>query len=133
MTMAGAPLSIRAFEEPGRYVLVLSGELDMAGSPAFEGAAARLFGMGAPELLLDISDVAFIDSVGVRAVLAVKESCARHGCEFSVTHASSPAEHVFELTRLLEHLPFRARREPRFRREIELDLPLTPAEPTTEP
>lgn len=130
--MSGTPLSIRAFEEPGRYVLVLSGELDMAGAPAFEGAAARLCEMGAPELVLDIADVAFIDSVGVRAVLAVKERCARHGCEFSVTHASAPVDRIFELTRLLEHLPFRARRTPRFRREIELAAPFAPAEPAGE-
>jgi anti-sigma B factor antagonist len=125
--MAGE-LSIRAFEETGRYVLVLRGELDMAGAPAFERAAAQLREMGARDLLVDISDVAFIDSVGVRAILAVKEGCGRHGCEFSVTHGSAAADRVFELTRLLEHLPFRARREPRFRREIDLAQP-TRAEP----
>ena len=114
------PLTMSAFEEPGRRVLVLEGELDVAGADRFEAAAEQLCDMGAGELIVDISDVSFIDSVGVRAVLAVKARCTARACEFSMTHASGQAGHVFELTRLLDHLPFRARRPERFRREIEL-------------
>ncbi len=119
--MTEQTLTIRAFEEPGRHVLVLSGELDMAGAPAFEAAAARLHGLGAAEMLVDISDVGFIDSVGVRSILTVKAACAKAGCEFTMTHGSEHGERIFELTRLLEHLPFRAPKEERFRREIELE------------
>ena len=113
-------LTIRAYEEPGRYVLTLGGELDIAGVPAFEAAATRLCQLGRGELLVDISDVAFIDSTGVRAILSIKAACQRHTCEFSMTHAGDHADRVFELTKLLDHLPFRARRPERFRREIDL-------------
>ena len=113
-------LTIRAYEEPGRYVLTLGGELDIAGVPAFEAAATRLSQLGRGELLVDISDVAFIDSTGVRAILSIKAACQRHACEFSMTHAGDHGDRVFELTKLLDHLPFRARRPERFRREIDL-------------
>jgi anti-sigma B factor antagonist len=114
-------LTIRAFEEPGRCVLVLAGELDLGGAPAFEAAARELCERGSEALLVDIADVAFIDSTGVRAILQVKAVCERHSCEFSVTHAGEQGEKLFELTRLLEHLPFHTRERPeRFRREIEL-------------
>jgi len=113
-------LTIRAYEEPGRYVLMLGGELDMAGVPAFEAAATRLCQLGRGELLVDISDVGFIDSTGVRAILSIKAVCERHSCEFSMTHAGDHGDRVFELTKLLEHLPFRSRRPERFRREIDL-------------
>jgi anti-anti-sigma factor len=113
-------LTIQAFEEPGRYVLTLGGELDLAGVAAFEAAATRLAGMGQGELLVDISDVSFIDSNGVRAILAVKAGCEERQCGFSMTHGSESAERVFELTKLLHHLPFRRRRIERFRREIAL-------------
>jgi anti-anti-sigma factor len=114
-------LKIRAFEEPARHVLVLDGELDMAGVAAFEAAALRLCELGRGKLLVDISDVAFIDSSGVRAILQVKSSCESSGCEFTMTHAGEQGEKLFELTRLLERLPFRSREGPeRFRREIEL-------------
>ncbi|HEY4452573.1 MAG TPA: STAS domain-containing protein [Solirubrobacteraceae bacterium] len=113
-------LTIRAYEEPGRYVLTLDGELDIAGAPAFEAAATRLSQLGRGELLVDISDVEFIDSTGVRSILSIKAACERHDCEFSMTHATDGAARIFELTRLLDHLPFRARRTERFRREIDV-------------
>ncbi len=113
-------LEIHAYEEPGRYVLTLRGELDLAGAPAFEDAAARLCRLGARELLIDIAEVGFIDSSGVRAILAVKHLCQEHSCELSMTHGSEQADVLFELTRLLERLPFRRRGRQQTRREIEL-------------
>ena len=118
--MTEQTLTIRAFEEPGRHVLVLNGELDIAGVPAFESAAEQLLGLGAVELLVDIGEVRFIDSIGVRAILNLKAMCAKLRCEFTMTHGSEHGERIFELTRLLDHLPFRARKPERFRREIEL-------------
>ncbi|MEA2214809.1 MAG: anti-sigma factor antagonist [Solirubrobacteraceae bacterium] len=113
-------MTIRAYEEPSRYVLELGGELDMAGVPPFEAAATRLCELGAREMLVDISDVSFIDSTGIRAILAIKATCERHSCEFTMTHAGEQGDRVFELTRLLDHLPFRNRRPARFRRELDL-------------
>jgi anti-sigma B factor antagonist len=113
-------MTIRAYEEPSRYILSLAGELDMAGAPEFEAAATRLCSMGRGELLVDISDVRFIDSTGVRAILAIKATCDRHSCEFTMTHAGDHGDRVFELTRLLSHLPFRGSPPERFRREIEV-------------
>lgn len=118
--MTEQTLTIRAFEEPGRHVLVLNGELDIAGVPAFEAAAEQLLGLGAVELFVDIGEVRFIDSIGVRAILNLKTTCAKLRCEFTMTHGSEHGERTFELTRLLDHLPFRARKPERFRRGIEL-------------
>jgi anti-sigma B factor antagonist len=118
--MKPAALKIRAYEEPQRYVLALGGELDMAGVPAFEAAALRLCEMGAGEVLIDISEVAFIDSTGLRAILTVKASCEQRACSFSMTHGHGQVARVFELTRLLERLPFRTQRSQQPRREIEL-------------
>ena len=118
--MSGELLEIHAYEEPDRCVLTLNGELDLAGVPAFEDAALRLCRLGARELLIDISEVGFIDSSGLRAILSVKHICKEHACELSMTHGSEQSEVLFELTRLLERLPFRRHRREEPRREIEL-------------
>jgi len=118
--MEGEPLEIRAYEEPDRYVLVLTGELDLAGVSPFEAAAEQLIEMGARKLLVEITGVDFIDSSGVRAILSVKAACARRGVEFSMTHGSGQAERLFELTRLVERLPFRKSGRTRPRRPVEL-------------
>jgi anti-sigma B factor antagonist len=118
--MRAGPLSIRAFEEPERHVLELTGELDISGVSHFERAAGQVLDQGARSLLLDISGIEFIDSTGLRSILAVKARCEELGCEFSVTHASGQVDRVLALTRLLDRLPFRSgRRDPR-RRELDL-------------
>jgi anti-anti-sigma factor len=125
-------LAIRAYEEPDRNVLVLSGELDMGGVPAFESAAAQLCALGGEEILVDITDVDFIDSSGLRAILTVKALCEDHARRFSMTHGSGQAEKLFELTRLVELLPFRRSSMSRPRREIEL-TPASAGEEEQEP
>ncbi|MGO9489375.1 MAG: STAS domain-containing protein [Solirubrobacteraceae bacterium] len=118
--MSDELLEIHAYEEPGRHVLTLRGELDLAGVPAFEEATVQLCQLGARELLVDISEVGFIDSAGVRAILSVKNICNEHSCELSMTHGSEQSEVLFELTRLLERFPFRRARRQEPRVEIEL-------------
>jgi anti-sigma B factor antagonist len=113
-------LKISAYEEPDRYVLAMRGELDLAGAPSFEVAAERLCEMGARELLVDISEVGFIDSTGIRAILTVKAACEERSCEFSMTHGRENVNHIFELTRLIDRLTFRTRRREQPRREIAL-------------
>lgn len=113
-------LQVRAFREGSRHVLELSGELDLAGAPIFEEAARRLARLAPRELLVDIGAVGFIDSMGLRAILAVKGACERQGCAFSMTRGCEQTERLFELTRLLERLPFCHDDRREERREIEL-------------
>ena len=121
-------LSIRAYEESDRYVLVLSGELDLTGIEPFLAAAHQLCDLGAREILVDITEVEFIDSSGLRAILAAKAECEERFCHFSMTHGRGQAERLFELTRLIERLPFRKSGLTRPRREIELDREAAPGE-----
>lgn len=111
---------IRAYEESDRHVLVLTGELDLSGVATFEAAARRLCDLGAREILVDITRIDFIDSTGLRAILTVKSACEERSCRFSMTHGAGQAEGVFELTRLMERLPFRKSGATRVRREIDL-------------
>ena len=114
------PLVIRAYEESDRHVLVVTGELDLSGVSAFEDAARQLCELGAREILVDITRIDFIDSTGLRAILTVKGQCEERSCRFSMTHGSGQAEGLFELTRLIDRLPFRKSGVTRARREIEL-------------
>jgi anti-sigma B factor antagonist len=118
--LAAAPLTIRAYEEPDRHVLLLAGELDMSGARPFEAAALQLCDLGATDILVDIAGVGFIDSSGLRSILAVKAICEEHDCGFAMTHGSGQAEKLFELTRLVDRLPFRKSGRRRPGREIEL-------------
>jgi len=116
-------LLIRAYEESDRHVLVLTGELDLGGVARFEAAARRLCELGAREILVDITRIDFIDSSGLRAILTIKGACEERSCRFSMTHGSGQAEGLFELTRLVDRLPFKKSGATRARWEIELWSP----------
>lgn len=73
-------LAIRAYREDDRRTLVLTGELDLGSAPTFEDTIVNACADGASELVLDLSQLEFIDATGLEAVLSARTVCARRGC-----------------------------------------------------
>jgi anti-sigma B factor antagonist len=94
--------------EGARHVLVLEGELDMASSPTLEAALQQICIGGTEAVTLDLSKLTFMDSTGLRVVLLAKELCERHGCEFLLIPGPAQIQRLFEITGVLERLPFGA-------------------------
>jgi anti-sigma B factor antagonist len=90
----------------GQNTLVLVGELDLASAPIFEAKMRQLCENGTSTVALDFSQLSFIDSTGVRAVLIASELCKRHGHALSLTPGTGGVQRVFEMTGLLDALPF---------------------------
>jgi anti-anti-sigma factor len=88
-----------------RHILVLRGELDMLSSPELE-ATVLVAKRDASSLILDLSRLTFIDLRGLRMVLFAKELCEWDGCEFRLVPGPPSVQRVFELTDLLDSLPF---------------------------
>jgi anti-sigma B factor antagonist len=105
-------LSIEGRREGDRHTLLLTGELDIATAPELEGKAQELCSNDASELVLDLTKLEFIDSAGLNAILRVRALCQEHMCEFLLTPGAKPVQRLFEITRLIDRLPFRkSRRE----------------------
>lgn len=67
---------ISVYNPPARVplaVIAVRGELDAVTSPQLEKAAAEAFGQGAGHLLLDLANVSFMGSAGLRALVAIDE------------------------------------------------------------
>jgi stage II sporulation protein AA (anti-sigma F factor antagonist) len=92
----------------GRNTLRLSGELDMASAPRLEALLAELSANGTSALTLDLSELTFMDSTGLRAVLRAKELTDGHGCELSIVPGPPAVQRLFEMTRLIEVMPWTA-------------------------
>jgi anti-anti-sigma factor len=99
--------AVRAYREDDRSTLVLTGELDLGSAPTFEDTVVRACADGASELVLELSQLEFIDATGLDAVLAAKTVCARRGCAVYLTPRRDPDQRAFELIRLADYLPFR--------------------------
>jgi anti-anti-sigma factor len=102
-------LNLRDEAQDGSHTLSLSGELDIVTAPILEAALELLCEQGASEIVLDLHELAFIDSSGLRLILAGRQRCERHGCDFALTRPRPVAQSLFETTGVMGRLSFRAR------------------------
>jgi anti-sigma B factor antagonist len=91
------------------HTLALTGELDIASCPLLVATVLQICSEGAGALVMDLSGVTFMGSTGLRALLSAKGLCARHGCEFLLIPGPAQVQHLFELTGVLDRLPFGTR------------------------
>lgn len=105
--MEADAFSIEDRSDGSAHALLLRGELDIASAPALEGAFQQLCEGGARELVLDLSRLEFMDSTGLNAILKCRTLCEEHQCELGLVPGPRPVQRVFELTRVLDRLPFR--------------------------
>jgi anti-sigma B factor antagonist len=105
------PFAARSFEvqdvvSDGRHRLVLTGELDLAPAAELEGTLRRLCTDGTKEIAVDLSKLRFMGSIGLRLILLARELCREHGYEFHLIAGPANIQRVFEMTGLLDVLPF---------------------------
>jgi anti-sigma B factor antagonist len=106
-TSTAPRLGIRPQGEADRRTLVLTGEMDLATAPALEGAVIRLCREGIKQLVLDLSQLEFIDGSGLHAVSLARETCQQHGCELSIVPGRKQLHRLFTISGLDGRLPFR--------------------------
>lgn len=100
-----AGFELRVVELDGSVTIGLLGELDMSGARRLEAAVQRACAGGCEDLVIDLGELALIDSCGVRVLLAAVGTCAEHYCrlEFVRSRHSAPrwALRVLGIDRLL--------------------------------
>jgi anti-anti-sigma factor len=100
-------LHIRTEAGPDGHVLRLSGELDLASAGELDTAIAELCTDGARLIRLEMGELAFMDSTGLRSVLVGRELCAVNGCELLIGELSPQVQRLFEVSGVGEKLAFR--------------------------
>ena len=97
---------IREEVRADRRDFVLVGELDMAGTDALEKAVLGGSAEGVTRIVFDLRELTFIDSTGLRALVAVHDLCRARGCEVALIPGRRAVQRVFDLTGLTDVLPF---------------------------
>jgi anti-anti-sigma factor len=88
----------------GRMTLLLRGELDILGAAE---ARRELLGLTPPRggwLVIDLRDLSFMDSTGVRLILQTLESAERYGAALALIRGPTPVQRVLEIVGLAEQL-----------------------------
>jgi anti-anti-sigma factor len=86
-------------------VVALRGELDLATVGAVERRLAELRAERRATLL-DLDALTFMDSTGIRLVLAAHEDAQRDGWSFAVTRGSERVQQVLSAAQVIERLPY---------------------------
>jgi anti-sigma B factor antagonist len=82
----------------------VSGDLDIVTSDEIKRALAGLIDAGHVALVLDLTDVGFVDSSGLGALVALHRHATDHGGSFVVRSVPPQVQRLFEITRLGEIL-----------------------------
>ena len=100
--MAPEDFSIEDRQDGRRHTLLLRGELDMSSAPALEGMLQELCEGGAQELVIDLRELEFMDSSGVRVIVGAHLSAKEHGGRLSLVRlqSGSPVHRVLEISGL---------------------------------
>ena len=97
MAAADPGLQIRTDGAPDSAALVLSGELDLASAGLLDTAIAELCADGAQRIVLELGELEFMDSTGLRSVLVGAEICKVNGCELLIGDTSRQVDRLFDV------------------------------------
>src|SRR5690348_6174264 len=104
--MSGTEFEILSVGSGDQHALVLRGELDLSAVPRLEAAITAACEGSERGLVLDLSQLTFIDSSGIRAIMQANEHCRKIGRRLGIAPGPRNIQVVFELTGVLDQLPF---------------------------
>lgn len=97
-------LEIETHDEAGRVRIELRGELDLATAPQVEEALAGAEGDAPGLIALDLSKLSFLDSSGLRTIVAADARARDAGRRLAVVKGPDAVQRVFTITGLEDRL-----------------------------
>lgn len=85
-------------------VIALAGELDPHTAPLLQGSIDDVLAAGATDLVLELSGLGFVDSSGLRVLIAAQHQLAEHGGTLSLRSPSETVLRLLEITGLVDHI-----------------------------
>jgi anti-sigma B factor antagonist len=79
-------------------VVYVSGRVDSSTAPELQEHLNELLKRGRYHLVLNLKDVPFLSSAGLRALLSTLQACKRHGGDVRLSEVSEQVARVLELT-----------------------------------
>ena len=86
------------YEENGYMVVVASGKLDTINAPEFTKILQDVLDKNLPLCMLDLSDISFMSSSGLRALLMGAKTSKANGTRFVVFGMQELVKEVFEMS-----------------------------------
>jgi anti-anti-sigma factor len=90
----------------GKVHVIPHGEIDLASVDVLEGKLRELRDTGFDHLVLDLREVAFMDSTGLRLILSWDEEARSEGLDFELIRGTPVVQRLFDVTGLTARLRF---------------------------
>ena len=100
--MATAELEARVYDEGGEAVIELSGDVDRDAEAALEAAYGKVG--KTDSVVLDFSDVEYINSTGIAVIVGLLARARRNGQTLGARGLSEHYRQIFEITRLADFM-----------------------------
>lgn len=84
--------------------LALQGELDIAGAAMVERELERIEGTEPATVVLDLRELAFMDSTGLRIIVAADARAREQGRRLVIVRGPDAVQRIFHMTRMDERL-----------------------------
>ena len=84
-----------------------TGSLDLASAPLLDAELSRLYEVGFRRLIVDLSDLQFMDSTGLRLLLRWDAATRQDSLSIELIPGPPAVQRVFEVTGTAKLLPFR--------------------------
>jgi anti-sigma B factor antagonist len=97
-------LRIEVRHTDDRVILRLDGELDMANAPRLQDAIENAGLDTNAMVVLDLEQLQFIDSTGLRVILSARARSQERGQELAITPGSQQVQRLLSVTGVSEHL-----------------------------
>jgi anti-anti-sigma factor len=88
--------------EDGVLTISLKGELDLAAVPEFEDAIAETFIGREPLIVLDLGELSFIDSTGLRLLLGIRGAVGERAGRLLLARTSASVRKLLHITGLID-------------------------------
>lgn len=99
-------LEVRSERTGDEHVIALAGELDLAGVDRVTEELLRAEATDADAIVVDLSELTFIDSSGIRLILEADARSRADGNRLRLRRGSALVQRVFEISGVTDRLPF---------------------------
>lgn len=107
LTQYAGPFVCEVISDGDHTVVRPRGELDMATIGAVEQELRQLQRAGSRKLVLDLSELSFMDSTGLHLAMRWTQEAAQDGFDFEIVPGPPAVMRVFGLAEMTHGLPFR--------------------------
>ncbi len=99
-------LTMRSTREGDAHVIALSGELDLGSAESVEAELMRVEDTDARQIVLDLRELDFLDSTGIRLVYMADRRSRQDGERLVIRRGPDRVQRMFTITDLASRLRF---------------------------